>query len=910
MKRLLYLYLLPILMLAVAGCRDESGEDLSLPEGNGNVNLLFSVSVPAQSPKTYALGEADENRVATVDILAFKTDGTKDEFAYRTEGRSITDDGATNKKKFEATLHKDGSNRYRFVILANAKDIIDNAFPSGINPGEGKEEVLSELTLNGVNGWNSEPGTSGYLDIPMWGETGIITVQENTPVTGISLLRMLSKINLQVDPDIASKAFTLSSVRLYNYHQDGRLVPDESNLEAGSTKKVTLPTATGSVTKGPVVYDAQNSNISETALNENIYTFESEVPYSNSEAELDKMTCLVVGGRYDGSADETFYRLDFGTKDKETGKVSYYNLLRNHRYNIRIVKVNSAGYTTPEEAFNARAVNIEAELVEWDEGWAEDVVVDGNYMLYVSAGRITLSKEERTALSLDNIIYLATDYPGLWEITGIEDVTDAQVPADITADAGAWLKTTVNKGTAVNTREELKLLLTANDTGKERKAKIYIGAGRLTYVIEVTQTASAGQGDSNIRITDASGENQLAIIKISTVVGEEPTAEQFKVLWSLAGQECSIRETKIGTELFVYDGAGDNLTTLTSTSGTDAGNGTMEQLFTIKPAAFTDADLLLDPLMVRGSLVEFYSVSNGAKISRSIVLNHSLINISVPEKVQVMPDGGDKSFEIKANTGWRIESAEDDSSHPFIDTWYQPAGSTGQGNIRGESFRFKVKNITDISSYAGAKAVVKIRNDEFGIERTVEITLPSCGTNGTAISQQIGEKNYLTHYYNTGIDGEAQCWMVENSKQEKGVVALEKQYGYDQQPEGERGYYYYDYLAYQACPDGWHIPSSEEAGNLKNLLSHSPDTDRAKALWFNENQYAGWYSNNQWHHWGSYLSMLSDNYADMDPDEKSNQMLPYTIYWFSSQNGWEVIEVPTTYRDQAMGSVRCVKDNN
>ena len=477
----IFFYILPLLLVLI-GCRDDYEEGDHFPVSKeGKVQVPFSISMPAQLPRTYAMDENDENEVRSIDILAFKVNGNDETFAYRAQAEqgSIVDDGVNNKKKFVVTLFKDGTQTYRFVALANAKDELDNAFAGGITVGASKDAIMQQLQLTGINKWNVNNGTAGYLPIPMWGETpNSIIIQDNTTITDLKLLRMVAKINVKIDPSISENSFALSSVSLYNYYSAGRIVPDAGNLVPGSRSTVEKPTVIGTTTKGPIDYEGSGIVTNNSIIN-NIYTFESLVPKTASEVNLSKVTTLVLGGKYNGSTEVSYYRVDIAN-----GK-TYLDILRNHLYAINITKVKSAGYRTKEDAFNSRPINIEAEVVVWDEAAIGNIEFDGQFMLAVSQGKFDFTKSAYTTFSDDNTVSIKTDYKSNdgsvqgWKVTSIID--DSGNPIN------DWLKTSVNKGDA-NVTTDMQLILTENNSGANRLGYITISAGRLTYKIEVRQS--------------------------------------------------------------------------------------------------------------------------------------------------------------------------------------------------------------------------------------------------------------------------------------------------------------------------------------------------------------------------------------------------------------------------------------
>lgn len=804
----LFFYILP-LFVALMGCRDDHEDGYyPSPSQDGEVQVPFNISMPAQLPKTYALDDNDENEVKNIDILAFKVSGGEETFAYRAQAQqgSIVDDGVNNKKKFIVTLFKDGSQSYRFVAVANAKEQLDNTFPGGIVVGTSKDAVMEQLQLTGINKWNVDNGTQGYLPIPMWGETlGNIVVQDNTVITDLKLMRMVAKINVKIDPLITEASFALSSVSLYNYYSAGRIAPDAANLASGSRSTVDKPTVLGTTTKGPIDYEGA-SIIANNSIINNIYTFESVVPKTASEVDMSKVTTLVVGGKYNNSSTITYYRLDIAN-----GK-NYLDILRNHLYTINITKVKSAGYSTKEEAFNSRAINIEAEVVVWDDAAIGNIEFDGQFMLAVSQGKFDFTKGIYTVNSEGNTVSITTDYKSNdgtvqgWKIVSIVDAGGNPITD--------WLKTTVDKGNA-NIATNMQLLLTENNSGQARKGYIHISAGRLTYVIEVNQNLVP---PLSLVIKDVvNGEEIGELIFVSQTANEVPTAQQFTASWMPINVESDLSSTGLAGSPFSFYTGSD-----TPGQGTfikTTANGTGKQTYTIRPTAFTQTEINNNPLIEKSSKIDFL-VSNGVNFkSKTIYLRQIRYGLKATLKDYYILDGTQQSLNIKSNSLWKVKSITD--SQNLLASF--DAGQNGGYNVQtGDTFLFTLKQVTTATDVG--VSVTFTFYDPSGKYADVNVTINpiACGAGGTAAPLRIGNNTYMTHRYGT------KCWMVENSREGTalvvnfgGVIAgTTSNNGSTYSPGTNNGQYYYgDSNRNTACPTGWHMPTATEAANLVSAVT-------------------------------------------------------------------------------------------
>lgn len=804
----IFFYILPLLLVLI-GCRDDYEEGDHFPVSKeGKVQVPFSISMPAQLPKTYALDENDENEVRSIDILAFKVNGNDETFAYRAQADqgSIVDDGVNNKKKFVVTLFKDGSQTYRFVALANAKDELDNTFAGGITVGTSKDAIMQQLQLTGINKWNVNNGTAGYLPIPMWGETpNSIIIQDNTTITDLKLLRMVAKMNVKIDPSISENSFALSSVSLYNYYSSGRIVPDAENLLSGSSSTVEKPTVIGTTTKGPIDYEG-SSIVTNNSIINNIYTFESVVPKTASEVNLSKVTTLVLGGKYNGSTEVSYYRVDIAN-----GK-TYLDILRNHLYTINITKVKSAGYGTKEDAFNSRPINIEAEVVVWDEAAIGNIEFDGQFMLAVSQGKFDFTKSAYTTFSDDNTVSIKTDYKSNdgsvqgWKVTSIID--DSGNPIN------DWLKTSVNKGDA-NVTTDMQLILTENNSGANRLGYITISAGRLTYKIEVRQSIVPSL---SLTLKDVVGGEEISeLVFVSQSASVVPPAQQFTASWMPITVECDLSSTGMSGNPFSFYTGSD-----TPGQGTfikTTANGTGKQTYTIRPAAFTQTEINNNPLIEKSSKIDF-QVSNGMNYkSKTIYLRQIRYGLKATLKDYYILDGTQQSLNIKSNSLWTVKSITD--SQNLLASF--DASQNGGYNVQtGDTFLFTLKQVTTATD-VGASVTFTFY-DPSGKYADVDVTINpiACGAGGTAAPLKIGNNTYMTHKYGT------KCWMVENSKEGTAnavnfggsISGTTWNNGSTYSPGTNNGQYYYgDSNRNTACPSGWHLPTATEAANLVSAVT-------------------------------------------------------------------------------------------
>jgi len=142
------------------------------------------------------------------------------------------------------------------------------------------------------------------------------------------------------------------------------------------------------------------------------------------------------------------------------------------------------------------------------------------------------------------------------------------------------------------------------------------------------------------------------------------------------------------------------------------------------------------------------------------------------------------------------------------------------------------------------------------------------------------------------------CWMLDNTKEGTPTYTT-----YSGQAVGARGYYYntVQVLArtgkqFNACPNGWFIPSLGELLKLDSYLSEHGSSTFA-SLWLDPNTAAGVMAQSTWQGWGADAHVWSR-----------------TQYQYGTRSGWYMsIWLPsdigiTTVQDNSFAAaVRCMK---
>lgn len=506
MKRLMRIKTILLLFIGsvvLHGCVTENTE--VIPNERASETVSFKISIPAGSqPKSRALSTADEYAVSDVSVLAFNK--TDKKFKGRYSGRIVSGptqiSGASASMTFEVSLPQGDLD---LMIVANANTMLNNC--SALTVGTPQATIEEALTMSmGTSGWNSASGSPTLM--PMWGYVKSVNVPDNFPLSTIYLTRMVAKVDVLLGgtlvdgSNVPTGDFLLKEVYVYNYAEQGRLIPNTDEATNGGFNWTAVNQSnladnlTPSLPAGYTKADIDTERLSYTlaspyqSLTNTIYLFEAPKgvkPESGSDTYWGN-TCLVVGGSYDDHA-TTYYRIDFAQRSDE-GSVTtynYLNILRNNSYTVTITGVSGDGHGSPEEAVESAPTNITATILDWNNHNITTIVTDGIYMLGVSQGRFELSAAAHTTSSDDNHLTIVTNHSGGWSATvWADEAGETALPNGSSGQAWLRLSSASGNGNYPN-GNPIQLILDPNGPEGDREAYIHILAGQLNYIVKVTQ---------------------------------------------------------------------------------------------------------------------------------------------------------------------------------------------------------------------------------------------------------------------------------------------------------------------------------------------------------------------------------------------------------------------------------------
>lgn len=527
MKKYFYIFTLFCLQVFIAACTDSEIYD-STDNGSGS-SIKIILNVPVDNGKTRGLTygpDADpiegESTIKDVYVLAFyKENGS---FAGKLATRMLSD------KSLIATVNTDEIelNELTVMVLTNLEDLengsalIDyiNNLPKG---STNKAGVLNKLKYTFSDKW-----VLSDRPLPMWGETDLTPVEGEIVPGSIDLYRAVSKINVVVNLGKGIKkregkeVFKLKSVRVYYARTSGLAgslhAPDENNPEGSNT--IIVPSIPQNVEFFPRYKEggAENNLLFEDNMPEGNYAIENKiyVPESDQKQTSEPM-CLVIGGYYMESDQETYYRVDF--KEKNKGD-KFYNAIRNHIYTFNVNNVTRPGTDEPDPALDHVVVGMEVTILEWTPVWMRGI--GGQYTLEVEAGGLILESTNTAA----NDLWVKSTHNNGWKIS---------------EQSGNWFTVTPNSDNS-----GVVITPTKNEGG-QRRGSFVITSGNLNKLIMVRQK---GIGTANCYVVSDNGskmpQNLIVTVKGNGEEGlmadghplqdQEPNLDpdDVKIIWQTA----------------------------------------------------------------------------------------------------------------------------------------------------------------------------------------------------------------------------------------------------------------------------------------------------------------------------------------------------------------------------------------
>ena len=494
--------------LLLSGCM---GERNHLRRGgkDGEITLILRAPAMDVDNNMRQMSAHQESAVKNLKILVFKTKDAgatlsdqQEKYAYEAKISSVTpQDGGKYYKVVARLKGDDNTTPYRLVLIANHSFDAD-----ALAEGMSKAEVFAASGLKKAftEKWDTNDAAA---TIPMWGESDAKVITEGVTFsdcfdqtgegkTKIHLIRSLARVDVGIsfNGDVASEEttpttdvpLTLESVRVYRY-ATSFLVPGTQTNTYYSDNGVRKPKP---VLPDGVAMAEDTKCLSFTAINDRTSVRDIYIPERLKGSDKSDRPCLVIGGKYNGAAKATYYRLDFIKTPKEghpKDTAEALDILRNHRYRFNITKVSGPGYDTPEEALSGEPVNIYFDVVVWDEAQVGEVRYDGQYYLAVNKDKFEFGKDES-----NDAFTVRTNWEGGYKFVDAEGNELPKTKEEAVAK-GMWYYLSDPKDPAFAKDQDFreKVFVLENTTGDARtaaKGSIFVQAGRIKWPLNIKQS--------------------------------------------------------------------------------------------------------------------------------------------------------------------------------------------------------------------------------------------------------------------------------------------------------------------------------------------------------------------------------------------------------------------------------------
>lgn len=314
------------------------------------------------------------------------------------EGRNIAPVAQSNKVTFDVSFvieAQHSSRNFKILLLANLpKDRFSLTEMKGwINQPRSyvEEHAIVERT---------NPETDDVkTPLVMYGETAGTVTPGSKAEVDIQLLRSVAKVEVSLGDEVKPEVFTLEELYIYKASNRYAAIPSFNTV-------LTIPTGQNELKMFKADSKAE------------VYLPESKVIFGNGDAIGDanhqNRCAIVVGGRYNGSATNSYYRIDFtarNTADPSAASV-FMDVLRNHRFIVKITSVGSVGEPTPDEAYKSVKSSISAGVIDWvDEN--RDIVFDGENWVSIETKHV----EFADGAGIQTLVLLNSNVPpSMWKM--------------------------------------------------------------------------------------------------------------------------------------------------------------------------------------------------------------------------------------------------------------------------------------------------------------------------------------------------------------------------------------------------------------------------------------------------------------------------------------------------------------
>jgi hypothetical protein len=406
--------MLTLISLFIVSCTSDTY--WSTPPATGSeAQIILRLSTPgsfSNSKSTRNLTFAQENQINDVYVLVFNN-ATPNALIDIKKAGPLSSDG-TFTINLPASKGVAENQTSRLVVLANVENILNNTIGTDHTSQlirDSYDNVMAAIygTISGKMYASNDDRTG----IPMWGETDQITILPGNTNERVSLMRAVARIDVGVGAPTVTQGsttdgdnftwdgldknsnpipFELTEVYVISPNKSYAVVPNENLLSGRNPTLINTDKFTLKESETLFKFSGADDITYHTPgqggwTSRSIYIPEADVKMTSGTLGDDdhaNRMAVIVGGKYNGSGTTTYYRLDFSHNGKEI-----INVMRNTLYRVNIRSVAGEGYDDVEQAYTSRAMNMEVDVLNWDEEELDDLVFDGTHYFSISRREVS-----------------------------------------------------------------------------------------------------------------------------------------------------------------------------------------------------------------------------------------------------------------------------------------------------------------------------------------------------------------------------------------------------------------------------------------------------------------------------------------------------------------------------------------
>ena len=401
---------LAILCLSCIGCSDETSLQQSVPEGNGQVKIMYKIAGSSLSRATESgwSGDWHENLITRIDLFVFNEGTTDTDPCHKHievsagQGESLSDKAdeyeplSTN----ELTYEEVSEGNYTYYMVANCPQLADE---DNITLAQLKEAMIETTIV-----------LDEKQDLFVMDGEGVRTDTNDgqTITLSFDLARAAVKIRLDVKDKTGKSILGQCKYSFQNYVTAGTSVMAESEAYGEGTNQSRIcmernadeafPTTMRYGEKA-VFYSYPNDWFDESLLNEGGTFIDEEIYAKDDLIDEEKQTYILLKAPFTnelGETVESYYKVpvnftiadnndkvEFSANDIKTLRDTYYRIKRNYIYDITVSIDHEGGtYLEPEEIANFTIdanpweredfkVKYEDNLSYMSNGWDESTIL-------------------------------------------------------------------------------------------------------------------------------------------------------------------------------------------------------------------------------------------------------------------------------------------------------------------------------------------------------------------------------------------------------------------------------------------------------------------------------------------------------------------------------------------------------